>query len=283
MSLRRRIRVGQAAPDVRRDATRRLAAELSYSPSKMEKQSVADKSKRALRAVRRLGCSPAARRLAGRLVSPLAAIVLAAFIALPHGALAQDWSINARLLAAARSGDEAGLVRALADGAAVNARNRIGETALVIALKNDQPAMAKRMLDAGVDVNLAAANGVTPLMAAAHSGQTEIVGRLLAGGADVTAVDRLQKTAMTYAAGQGHSDIVLLLLHAGVDANAVLAHQLTALMWAAGYGKTETVQVLLAAGAKAGLKDDRGKTALDIAREGNFPATVKLLETAPKS
>ena len=105
----------------------------------------------------------------------------------------------------------------------------------------------------------------------------------MASGADVAAVDRLQKTAMTYAAGQGRTDIVLLLLHAGVDANAVLAHKLTALMWAAGYGRTDTVQALLAAGAKPELKDDRGKTALDIAREGNFPETAKLLETALKS
>jgi len=249
--------------------------ELSYIPTKMEKQSVAHKSKIAVPAASRLQ-----RAAAGR---GLAAVFLAGLFALAPGALAQDWSINARLLAAARAGDEGGLVRALADGAAVNARNRIGETALVIALKNDQPAVAMRMLDAGVDINLAAVNGVTPLMAASHSGQTEIVRRLLAGGADVAAVDRLQKTAMTYAAGQGRTDIVQLLLKAGVDANAILAHQLTALMWAAGYGRTETVQALLAAGAKVGLKDDRGKTALDIAREGNFPDTVKLLESALKS
>ena len=249
--------------------------ELSYIPTKMEKQSVADNSKIAVPAASRIQRVAAARGLA--------AVVLAGLFALAPGVLAQDWSINARLLAAARAGDDGGLVHALADGAAVNARNRIGETALVIALKNDQPAVAMRMLDAGVDVNLAAVNGVTPLMAASHSGQTEIVRRLLAGGADAAAVDRLQKTAMTYAAGQGRTDVVLLLLKAGVDANAVLAHQLTALMWAAGYGRTETVQALLAAGAKAGLKDDRGKTALDIAREGNFPDTVKLLESALKS
>jgi hypothetical protein len=76
---------------------------------------------------------------------------------------------------------------------------------------------------------------------------------------------------------------VQLLLHAGVDANTVLAHNLTALMWAAGYGKTETVRALLAAGAKPELRDDRGKTALDLAREGNFPETAKLLESALKS
>jgi ankyrin repeat protein len=54
-------------------------------------------------------------------------------------------------------------------------------------------------------------------------------------------------------------------------------------MWAAGYGRTETVRALLSAGARAELRDDRGKTALDIAREGNFPETVKLLETAGKT
>jgi ankyrin repeat protein len=38
------------------------------------------------------------------------------------------------------------------------------------------------------------------------------------------------------------------------------------------------VHALLSAGARADLRDDRGKTALDIAREGNFAETVQLLE-----
>jgi uncharacterized protein len=68
------------------------------------------------------------------------------------------------------------------------------------------------------------------------------------------------------------------LVGAGVDPNAIYAHSLTALMWAAGYGHTETVRSLLAAGARAEFRDDRGKTALDIARDENFPETVKVLE-----
>ena len=193
-------------------------------------------------------------------------------------AQSQDLSVNARLLASARSGDQAGIDRALAEGASPNARNRLGETVLLIALKNDRPALARQMIEAGTDVNQAAVNGVTPLMAAAHAGQTEIFKVLLAKGADINAVDRLEKNAMTYAAGQGQTDVVVLLVKAGVDANAVYAHDLTALMWAAGYGKTATVKALLDAGAKPALKDDRGKTALDIAREGKFDETVKLLE-----
>lgn len=236
----------------------------------MEMQSVADNVSGAVAALLRMG---------GKSVRRIGILAWLGFVALPHAVPAQDLSVNARMLAAARAGDQAAVARALADGASVNARSRIGETALVMALKNDQPALAVDMLNAGTDVNLAAVNGVTPLMAAAHAGQTDIVRVLLAKGADVAAVDRLQKNAMTYAAGQGCTEIVVLLLHAGVDPNAIYAHDLTALMWAAGYGKTETMQALLAAGAKAELKDDRGKSALDIAREGNFVETVRLLET----
>jgi hypothetical protein len=74
-----------------------------------------------------------------------------------------------------------------------------------------------------------------------------------------------------------------MLIAAGSDPNATYAHSLTALMWAAGYGHTETVRALLDAGARADFRDDRGKTALDIAREGNFTETAKLLEAASKT
>ena len=62
------------------------------------------------------------------------------------------------------------MARALAGGAAINARNRLGESALVIVLKNNHPELAPALIDAGADVNLAAINGITPLMAAAYIG-----------------------------------------------------------------------------------------------------------------
>src|SRR5207237_8749379 len=88
-----------------------------------------------------------------------------AFIALPQGVLAQDLSANARLLAAARAGDQTGVGKALNDRASVNARNRVGETALVIPLKNNQPTRAMTMLNAGTDANRGAADAAPPLMA----------------------------------------------------------------------------------------------------------------------
>jgi hypothetical protein len=188
-----------------------------------------------------------------------------------------DLPLNAKLLVAARNADGPAIARALQQGAAVNSRNRLGETALIVVLKKDRVDLARVLLDAGADVNQAAINGVTPLMTAAYGGHTEIVRALVAKGADIAAVDRLKKNAIIYASGEGRTDIVKLLLDKGVDPNAVYANDLTALMWAAGYGQTEAVKTLLAAGAKTSLKDNRGKTAADIASEAKHEETARLL------
>jgi len=202
--------------------------------------------------------------------------------AIGQNATEDNLSTNARFLMAARNADAAALARELAAGAAVNSRNRLGESALVIVLKKDRVDLANVLIDAGADVNLAAVNGITPLMAAAYGGHDAIVKRLLAKGADIRAVDRLQKNAMVYAAGEGHTEVVMVLIAAGMAPNDVYANDLTPLMWAAGFGKTATVRALLAAGADASRKDNRGKTAADMAREQGFNETVAVLQAAPR-
>jgi hypothetical protein len=59
--------------------------------------------------------------------------------------------------------------------------------------------------------------------------------------------------------------------------NHLYNHNLTALMWAAGYGKVECVELLLERGADPRLRDDRGKTARDIAAEQGHQAVVAML------
>ncbi|MCW5625511.1 MAG: ankyrin repeat domain-containing protein, partial [Burkholderiales bacterium] len=70
---------------------------------------------------------------------------------------------------------------------------------------------------------------------------------------------------------------------AGVDVNARHAHDLTALMWAAGAGDAATVRALVQAGADPALKDDRGKTALDIAREMRRESIAEILSGLPRN
>ena len=54
-------------------------------------------------------------------------------------------------------------------------------------------------------------------------------------------------------------------------------HGLTALMWAAGQGQVEAVKVLLARGASVELRDDRGLTAKEIARQAGHGPVVEVL------
>jgi uncharacterized protein len=209
-----------------------------------------------------------------------ACVLVIALLAIAPVARADEVApLNARLLAAARSADAKGLQRALNEGAAINSRNRIGDTALLIVIKNHHSELAETLIRAGADVNIAGVNGVTPLMAAAFSNEIEIARQLLARGANFQATDRVKKNAMIYAAGEGNAQIVALLLEAGVDPNETYANDLTALMWAAGYGKTEAVRTLLKAGARPDMRDNRGKTALDIARDGRHDDTITVLES----
>jgi ankyrin repeat protein len=56
---------------------------------------------------------------------------------------------------------------------------------------------------------------------------------------------------------------------------------MTALHWAAYAGAPEAARILIEHGADAKLVDQKGKTALDYAREnGNHPELVALLEKA---
>jgi ankyrin repeat protein len=59
--------------------------------------------------------------------------------------------------------------------------------------------------------------------------------------------------------------------------NTAYHHDLTALMWAAGYGKTAAVRLLLDRGADPGRRDDRGKTAREIAGEAGHGEVAALL------
>ena len=104
-------------------------------------------------------------------------------------------------------------------------------------------------------------------------------------GADPNALDDDGKSAIVYAAGRAYAPIVALLLQAGVGVNHRYDHGLTALMWASGHDASAgvddveaTIKTLIDHGAALDLKDDRGKTARDIARGLGHERAAKLLE-----
>jgi len=210
--------------------------------------------------------------------------VACALLALVSGgqvvAQVAEQQLNVRLLEFSKQQDETRARQMIAEGAALNSRNRAGETPLILWVRAGNAAMVAWLIEKGASVNLAALDRTTPLMAAAFAGNVQIMQTLLDAGAEIDTTDQVFKTAMIYAAAQGHAQAVRLLLDRGVAVNRLYYHNLTALMWAAGYGQADCVRLLLERGADRALKDDRGKTAADIAREQGYSEVAALLQAA---
>src|ERR1700741_498199 len=136
------------------------------------------------------------------------ALALSLFAALTYGptaaAQATEQQLNVHLLEFSKSQDEARARRMVEEGAAVNSRNRAGETPLILWVKAGNAGMVAWLIEKGAAVNQDALDRTTPLMAAAFAGRADIMQTLLDAGADIERKDQVFKTAMIYAAAQGH-------------------------------------------------------------------------------
>ena len=114
-----------------------------------------------------------------------------------------------------------------------------------------------------LQVNRPNANDETPLMLAALKRQEAVVKALMDRGGDV---NRPGWTPLHYAATGGHSGIIRLLLeqHAYIDAES--PNGTTPLMMAAHYGTPEATKLLLEEGADPLIRNEKGLTALDFAK-----------------
>ena len=134
----------------------------------------------------------------------------------PAAAVAPD-----ALHRAAASGDVAGLYAALSAGAAVDARDGQGWTALMHAVSNGYPRLVGPLLAAGAAVDVQAPDGATALFMAVVLGHTEVVGLLMEAEADPTVKGPKGKTAVDVASTVG--DPALLRALGGHAAVAALS------------------------------------------------------------
>lgn len=179
-----------------------------------------------------------------------------------------------------------GVVQALLDaGMHVDQEiDKVG-TPLSLAIATQNVEMVRFLLERGADANgMEWLPPVTFLARAASFKSQEILLALLDHGAKVDG-----SSALYSAAEYGHVNSVELLLTRGADLNELamidygakgLYNAGTALHVAVDNGQTEIVKFLLKRGARADIKDEEGKTARDLALEGECTDIVRAFDEA---
>lgn len=153
----------------------------------------------------------------------------------------------------------------LDNGLSVNARDRVGWTALMMASLEGLPDVARTLLSRGADPNIRSDRGETALIIASGCFIVRTRADLVQGrgfGPDM----RVRQL-------NAPRTIAEALIRHGADVNAATEDGRTALMSAAMHGWVEVVRALIAANAKLNTKDRDGRLAIDYAS----PSDVRLL------
>jgi ankyrin repeat protein len=183
----------------------------------------------------------------------------------------------------------------LAAGAPVDGEPDEQETPLITAASYGDAAVARVLIEAGADLEARAADdsggvpGGTALLHAAVFGMTDVVDVLVAAGARVNGIEEAAAAgdvggwledapadarvrALVMAADHQRLAVIDALVASGTPVDAadpVFGGH--ALRTAAANGRPASVRRLLAQGADPGVRDEQGRTPLDLCRAGTTP------------
>ncbi len=177
--------------------------------------------------------------------------------------------------------NDVAMVNLVFRGADPNTRDSRGRPGLVAALSRDSLRVFDVLLKSpGIRLDETSAQGENALMMAAIKGHLAIVRDLLDRGASV---EKDGWTALHYAASAARPDslaIVQLLVRKGAPVDDPSPNDTTPLMLAAQYSSEEVVAQLLKYGANPLVKNQRGWTAVDFARQASRDYLVDSLTQA---
>ncbi len=177
---------------------------------------------------------------------------------------------------AVNRGDGRSIGRLVDSGVDPNLVDGKGQTALILALRDDSPQVVDALLaQPRLQVDVANASGETPLMMAALKGKLDAMQALIQRGASV---NRAGWSPLHYAASGPEPKAVAILLDRGADIEALSPNRSTPLMMASRYGAMDSADLLLARGASLKARNDADLSAIDFARSAGRDRLVTRME-----
>lgn len=183
------------------------------------------------------------------------------------------------------------IAKILVEKADLNMKDDAGNTPLFTALKYKKEDLFNLLLDKGANANSTGTASETTkdqsvLYVTILQEREDLMQKLLEKGADPNLADSVGSLPLSEAVIRRSADprIVKMLLDKGANPNATEADKTTPLMYIAENNKInpqtrlEIIQMFLDKGADKKLKDDKGKTAVDWAKQGGNKETVEFLQ-----
>ncbi len=162
----------------------------------------------------------------------------------------------------------------------VNARNISGWTPLMVAsMYNSNKEVVQMLIDNGADVNARDEVGNTALEEASRNSTPEVIQVLIDARADVNARDEVGSTPLMGASWRNTPEVIQVLLDNGADLHVRAENGSTALSRASfNNNNRQVIQLLIDNGADVNAKDQDGDTALMVASRNNRnPEVIEFL------
>ena len=168
----------------------------------------------------------------------------------------------------------------LKSGADVNLSTETNNTPLLFAIEHDMNNIVDLLIKYGADIHHMTSNGVTAIGIACINNNINIAKKLIDLGVDTNIADDEGNTPF-HIAIEGNAGVDLLNLlyvnNAKIDIQNIYGQ--TPLMIALEKGNVEVVKFLVDLGADLNLRDDDGKTALDLVIKYEDKKMIDLLIT----
>ncbi len=155
----------------------------------------------------------------------------------------------------------------LCNGADPNQLGLFGESALHVAARENNAAVARSLLRAGAGKEALNDQGWTPLHVAALNGAVEVAEALLGAGVDVDGCNDKSVTPLRCAVRKSHAGFIEFCLEYGADVDGRDRRGNTCLHDAVVFRRFDIAAVLIEAGANPDVSNDSGVTVRSLLRE----------------